>query len=347
MDEIIIKSLQARTSPEEEARLRAWRLQSPDNDRLYRTLSRIWVVTGAAAPAASDAPPALSDVLATAPFAEGAAGRQGRRVRVVGRDDQIDAPVGVTTSPWLRRAAAGALAASLVAVGLGLGLTVAQEQNDDSAMLAESETVTGPGEMTTLTLADGSSIRLGPQSRLRLSDGRVRRLAWLEGRAFFGVEADSTRPFVVRTPSGNATALGTRFEVNTEDEFRVLVVEGRVSVTAGGAQVAVAGGEMSRSVGGGPPATEMVEDVYQHLEWLGDAVVFSATPLERVVEELERQYGAEITIADSALRELAVTAAFTGRPIEEVIVVICEAISAECDVEGDGIRIRARSADGR
>jgi ferric-dicitrate binding protein FerR (iron transport regulator) len=339
--ELIISSLHCRTSPQDEARLVAWRTERRENELHYRAVSTLWAITGAAAPEAFADPPNVSEVVASARASEKVDSRQRGHVRVLEGLDHGRA-VARTPAPWRRVTAAGLVAASLVAVGAGLGVNL-DAGPESPPMLDESETVTGAGEMTTLTLADGSSIRLGPQSRLRLSEGRVHRLAWLEGRAFFGVHADSTRPFIVRTPSGDATALGTRFEVRAEEDFEVLVVEGRVSVTAGGAQVAVAGGELSRSVGGARPTTEVVSNIYERLEWLGNAVVFNATPLERVAEELEQRYGARVTIEVAALRELTVTAAFTGQSVDEVVAVICEAVGAECDVNEEEIRIRART----
>jgi ferric-dicitrate binding protein FerR (iron transport regulator) len=87
----------------------------------------------------------------------------------------------------------------------------------------------------------------------------------------------------------------------------------------------------------------VVSNIYERLEWLGNAVVFNATPLERVAEELEQRYGARVTIEVAALRELTVTAAFTGQSVDEVVAVICEAVGAECDVNEEEIRIRART----
>ena len=224
-----------------------------------------------------------------------------------------------------------------MAVGFGIGALNGEEEGP--ALLSGSEIVTGAGEMTTLTLGDGSSIRLGPQSKLRLSEVEDRRVAWLEGRAFFGIQADSTRPFVVRTAGGDAQVLGTRFEVRTEEEFRVLVVDGNVAVSAGGAELRLSEGEMSRSVDGNRPSTERVEDVYAHLDWLGNAIVFQATPLERALREIERRHGVLVELRDPALADMTVTATFTGRPVDQVIFVLCEIMNTTCEIEGDTVRI--------
>lgn len=335
MDDLIIRSLQGRTTPDEDGRIRVWRDRDPANERRYRALRELWSVVGAAAPAFADDPPDVAALLARAESGEAAATPwPSAPDRGFPEPDRAG---GDAARRWTRRAVAGLLAAGLVAVGFGIGAL--NEEEEGPALLSESEIVTGAGEMTTLTLGDGSSIRLGPESKLRLSEVEDRRVAWLEGRAFFGIQADSTRPFVVRTAGGDAQVLGTRFEVRTEEEFRVLVVDGNVAVSAGGAELRLSEGEMSRSVDGNRPSTERVEDVYAHLDWLGNAIVFQATPLERALREIERRHGVHVELRDPALADMTVTATFTGRPVEQVIFVLCEIMNTTCEIDGDTVRI--------
>lgn len=334
MDDLIIRSLQGRTTPEEERRLRVWIGREAENDRRYRVLRRLWWLAGVAAPRreGEDIPdPAAIIARAEARLAHVGADRDAAPSGGEGRP-KVGSP-----SPWRRRAVVGTLAAGLVAVGFGMGALSGEP--DAPTLLSETEIVTGAGEMTTLSLGDGSSIRVGPQSRLRLSEEEGRRMAWLEGRAFFGVHADAQRPFTVKTSRGEAEVLGTRFEVRTEEEFRVLVVDGSVSVSAGGAELQLSEGEMSRSVDGKRPSTERVADVYAYLDWLGNAIVFQATPFERALREIERRYGVDVSLEDPALGDMTVTATFTGRPVEQVIFVLCEIVNATCTIDEDRIRV--------
>lgn len=349
MDDLIIRSLQGRTTPEEERRLRVWRGRDAENDRRYRALRGVWRIVGVAAPEREEDRPDPSAIIARAEAALAHAGRDGdgastvpsgvAPLRGTGKDPgSVSDPSGPSSGPsWGRRAALGALAAGLVAVGFGVGAILGEREMP--TLLSETEIVTGAGEMTTLSLGDGSSIRVGPQSRLRLSEEEGRRMAWLEGRAFFGVQADAERPFTVKTSRGEAEVLGTRFEVRTEEEFRVLVVDGSVSVSAGGAELQLSEGEMSRSVAGEQPSTERVEDVYAYLDWLGNAIVFQATPFERALREIERRYDVQVSLEDPALADMTVTATFTGRPVEQVIFVLCEIVNATCMIDEDRIRV--------
>lgn len=338
MDDLIIRSLQGRATPEEEERLRAWRRSDPDHEARFRALRDLWEVTAVAAPRDVRDLPDVHDLV------ERAEGRRGE-VQADSRDVDLHPSISRSgeasstreaSSPWLRRAALGVLAAGLVAVGFGVGTIVG---DDGSAPFAAREIETGAGEMTTITLADGSSVRLGPRSTLRLTEGEDRRTARLEGRAYFGVQTDSARPFVVDTEHGRTTVFGTRFEVRAEEEFRVLVVEGEVSVEAGGTEVRLSEGEMSRSARGGPPSRERVADVYTQLDWLGDALVFQGTRLDRALSEIEARYDVDIGLMDRSLAGHTVTATFTGRPIEHVVLVLCEIVNTTCAIDDDRVRI--------
>jgi transmembrane sensor len=239
---------------------------------------------------------------------------------------------------WITQVAFGALAASLVAVGFGLaGLG----RGERSSPFAGSEVVTGAGEMTTVTLVDGSSIRIGPSSRVVLTEDSEGIVAHLTGRAFFAVHSDPSRRFRVISDHGAAMVFGTRFEVRTEDEeFRVMVVEGRVRVSsADGAEVDLQESEMSMSDRGAPATKSRVADVFQQLAWMGNSLVFQGTPLHRVAAEIEHQFGVAVVVEAPELSELTVSVSFTDEELDDVISVVCEIVGALCLIEDDRVRI--------
>jgi transmembrane sensor len=200
--------------------------------------------------------------------------------------------------------------------------------------------------MTTVTLPGGTVARLGPNSTLRFpaeeagSDQGV----WLEGRAFFGVQPNPSRTFTVDTDFGEAVALGTRFEVRTEDdEFRVLVVQGLVRVSAAGAAVEIGPGGMASSASGSPPSAITVSDPEGELTWMGRTLVFRATPLSAAVAEIERRYDVDVEIADPTLASMEVTATFSGQPLDGVVLVLCQILNAECEMGGGQVRFEPRA----
>lgn len=311
MDELIIRFLQGEASEAEDRELREWRRASLDHERHYRQVERMWSLTGQAQP--REAPtvvPSAADLLGGRGAPEIRPRRSTRRSR------------------WLARAAA---AAAFIVLGLALGRSIGEESGD--VAYGATEFVTGASEVATARLADGSVIRLGPGSRLRVTGMRDARAVWLDGRAFFAVAKDEARPFTVHTRAGDALVLGTRFEVQVEqDDLRVVVVEGRVALEAAGEKVEVGAGEVSHAVEGAPPTVEKVKDVGSMLDWMGSFLVFESTPLRDAAREIEQRYGMRISLPDSALAEQTVTAWFSDQSAEKVLTVICRIVDAHCSI---------------
>ena len=163
---------------------------------------------------------------------------------------------------------------------------------------------------------------------------------WLDGQAFFAVAREDARRFVVRTRAGDATVLGTRFDVRVEEDgMQVFVVEGRVAHQAGGHEVQVEAMEVSRTTGGGIPSVEPIDDPEALLSWLGEFLVFQTTPMREVARELERRYGVPVRLADPAVAERTVTAWFTNESLEHVLLIVCRAADARCQIGENTISI--------
>jgi transmembrane sensor len=193
-----------------------------------------------------------------------------------------------------------------------------------------AEIVTGAAELATVKLADGTVVRLAPSSRLRVLGGRTREVT-LEGRAFFAVTRMPGQPFRVHAAGATANVLGTRFELATEGhDVRLTVVEGRVALASAERTVEVAAGEESGVRDGlvTPPAPLTTEPAAP--DWVGNFLTFQTTPLRDAAREIERAYGVNVVLRDSALGAATITATFTDRPARDVMDVVCMVLGATC-----------------
>ncbi|MCP4251092.1 MAG: hypothetical protein GY778_28985, partial [bacterium] len=143
---------------------------------------------------------------------------------------------------------------------------------------------------------------------------------------------DSIRPFAVETPAGRAEVLGTRFEIRAAgDSLRLVVVEGRVGLSAAGRSVEAQAGELSLITGGAPSQPEPV-DVWALLDWSQGLLIFQATPLQQALEEVATRFGRRAVIEDSTAAQRTVTAWFEDEPLQEVVTTICQVVGARCTV---------------
>jgi ferric-dicitrate binding protein FerR (iron transport regulator) len=76
------------------------------------------------------------------------------------------------------------------------------------------------------------------------------------------------------------------------------------------------------------------------LSWMGNFLVFQATPLDRVAAELERHYGVQVTLLGAGARQQEVTATFSDKTLDEVLRIVCKVVGALCVVSGDTVRIQ-------
>lgn len=235
-----------------------------------------------------------------------------------------------------------ATAAGIGAVAIGVQLN-RPAPPDPGPLFATGEFSTGPREAVTIRLGDRTIVRLGPSSVLQVDGTGGKRNVWLEGEAFFAVAHHPAAPFTVRTPSGTATVLGTRFDVSArESDLRLVVVDGRVRVEAGAVQQYVeelGPSQMVQVVDAGRMYVSDVPDVYALLDWLEGALLFQSTPLSKVASELEHRYGIPVSLVDSTLMNRTITAWFTDEPLETAVTVICRAANVTCDISEAGVRI--------
>ena len=94
---------------------------------------------------------------------------------------------------------------------------------------------TGENEQQTVSLPDGSSILLYPDTRIEIpkdynQSGRV--VAFKSGEAFFEVKHDDRIPFIVDMGTTNVKDIGTSFLIlKRKDSIKVSVTSGEVAFT--------------------------------------------------------------------------------------------------------------------
>jgi transmembrane sensor len=173
---------------------------------------------------------------------------------------------------------------------------------------------TAAAERKVITLDDGSTITLAPNSSLGITrfSGGERRVT-LEGQGYFAVAPVSNAPFVVRTGTIATTVLGTAFTVKRysgDRAVQVAVMQGKVSVGRDGASmqsVTLSAGDMvyaDDSVTRRVP----VENIRDYDAWTKGALVFRGIPVSEMLRTVGAWYGYDFKLADSTLMRQHVNA---------------------------------------
>ena len=205
------------------------------------------------------------------------------------------------------------IAAVIVTVSALTGLATVYSSKPVERTFA---TVTGGREI--VSLADGSTIELNTDTRLRLIQGKAGRQARLEkGEAFFQIKHDAAHPFIVIAGDHLVTDLGTKFVLRRDrDELKVSMLEGSARVDGIGS----ANNSASATLTPGDVAVATVDTLViakrperqlkNDLSWRRGLLVFSNTPLNDVVAELNRYNAVKLTVADPKTAKIEIGGTF-------------------------------------
>jgi transmembrane sensor len=199
----------------------------------------------------------------------------------------------------------------------------------DPSLLLTADHRTAPGERSTVTLADGSTVTLGPATALAIKySDTERRLELLAGVAYFRaapLRGDERRPFIVQAANGTVRALGTEFAIDRlANSVEVVVAEHDVAVTLADGirrEIVLAPGQALRYADAGLGPVRQV-NVGMATAWQRGRLIFDQMPLGDVVTELNRYRRGRIMITDDALSAKSVSGVFDTANPDNVLTTI-------------------------
>ena len=157
-----------------------------------------------------------------------------------------------------------------------------------------------------MVLSDGTKVWLNAESQLEYPTmfTGAERIVKLSGEAYFDVESDAERPFVVQTGITKTCVLGTEFNVRNykNEELSITLVEGQVRVSNQKNQetVFIYPNENLRVLDNGTYEKKKV-DVSTYVSWTKDLFYFDNVSLDKIIYELGRWYDVDIYIGDESL----------------------------------------------
>jgi transmembrane sensor len=237
------------------------------------------------------------------------------------RDDSVPPPSSAASlgpRRWLYHRKFIALAASVAALATLAGAWA-------WLALFSSLYSTAIGEQRSIGLADGSTVSMNSQSKVRVRYSKSERAVdLLEGQALFHVAKDHARPFIVSADGTRVRVVGTQFDVYERRSGTVVtVLEGEVAVLApvdadaqqprGGSALPNTPPDDTRtsaisvSAGEQLTVTPKVARKAEHpnmvaaTAWTERRIVFESATLSEVAEEFNRYNARQLVIEDPGL----------------------------------------------
>ncbi|WP_347987627.1 FecR family protein [Methylomonas sp. AM2-LC] len=177
----------------------------------------------------------------------------------------------------------------------------------------QADYYTSVGETQTVQLKDGSSITLNTDTAISVAyKNDERYIHLLKGEAYFDVQPDTTKPFVVDSGNTETRVLGTRFIVQeTQTEDKITVIKGLVQVSNVELQqrALLHPDQQVTNTNAGLTAVQSIIN-NQHSTWLNGRLSFQDTPLADVIREMDRYLPGVILFSDSHLKTYRINARF-------------------------------------
>ncbi|WP_106830814.1 FecR family protein [Parabacteroides pacaensis] len=187
-------------------------------------------------------------------------------------------------------------------------------------------TTSGVRNIESVVLPDGSTVQLGPSSKLTYPDkfATGKRIVELSGQAFFDVAKDKTKPFIVHSKDMEVTALGTAFEVfnyDQENKIETILLQGKVKIdltTTSGKihkkDIYLSPNEKLTFIKDSRNVVIETVDADKYTSWRSNGILsFENEKLSMIIPRLEQWYGRKIICQ----KDLADTYRFTFKVRDE------------------------------
>ena len=298
---LLLKYISEKASPEEQTQVEAWLAEDASNSDTLLQVARIYH-----------------------------AQRTQRRIRQ--RDTmQALSRVNHRIGQRLRRIILRrlAVAASLLIGLLGIGSTVWQRQNQQDELQPQMITMsTNAGIRSRLTLPDGTSVFLNAGSTIVYPSqfDRNERRVQLSGEAYFKVEQDISRPFIVSVANNgiNIRALGTEFNLQAYEKdslVQVALIEGSVQVGLQDQKEMVQLAPSNMAAFDTRTGKQSITNINiaQITSWMDGRLIFKDTPIPEVLRQLTHFYSVDFEVQNTVINGYTFTGTFENRPLFQIL----------------------------
>jgi transmembrane sensor len=321
----LARYLSGEVGPAEAARIRAWIERDP---RRQATVDRLRAAWTAAPLAEFDADDALWRRMS-------AQLDQPPAPALISPARRVSAPRRVALLSRRRRSWPIAAALVIAAGAAGAWAVAHLVAADRTGSVASHVYATRAGQVATIELADGTHIVLGAASTLRLPNDveDAQRDVYLEGKAYFVVNHNPARRFVVHSARAVTEDRGTAFSVEdyaSDSNAQVLVAAGSVALRsalpiAGRQLVVLTSGQLGRLGRDGTHEVREQIDPAKYLAWTRGRLAFWRAPLSTVGRELTHWYDVDIVI-DPRIAGVTISGEYAGdQSVDEVLSLIAHA----------------------
>lgn len=244
---------------------------------------------------------------------------------------------GTSTSSTARRRRIWAVAATILLLAT-LSVFFLRKGGDPQTLIAETQATAQE-----ITLADGSQVTLRPHSRLKYPDqfaGNQRRLELEAGAAFFDVERNPEKPFIIDAGPSRVEVKGTSFSVTRDgSNTSVAVKTGKVRFYLPDnqdADVTLTPGQKA-DLNPETQKTATATTTENEFSWVTGRLKFDNAPIPQILDDVSRHFNIPIVKKGEMEAYGNQTTEFIDQTLQEVLEEMKVVMHIEYRIENDTV----------
>lgn len=206
---------------------------------------------------------------------------------------------------WLKYAA-------IIILSFSAGLSAIYFSGVKKHKIAYSSITCPKGQITNLTLFDGTKIWLNSESTIKYASdfNSSNREVFVEGEAYFEVTHNKKNPFIVHLKKSDIQVFGTSFNVKSypeSDDVEVILLKGKIEfITNTGSVMLKPNEQVIFSARQGTVKKAQV-DTEKTLGWKDGEYFYSNEKLASIIQQIQRWYGVEIVLKNKTIQDYTFT----------------------------------------
>ena len=320
---MLIKYLLEETSPDEVTAVESWIEADPKHKKHFEEFRWVWIKS--------------KDLVQADNIDEDAAWERFQTLREANqKKGHPKAQQRFLTSAWARVAAAFVLLGAITAIVLSFLPHSGKALYSNVALVAEQETVKE-------LLLDGTLLTLNKNAKLSYSQkwlGNNRHVKLEQGEAYFEVEKNPKRPFVIDVGELEVKVLGTSFNIKkTKERTIVIVDEGVVQVSTGTDELLLQENEKAiiYNDNGDMEKSASTDQLFKY--YVSKEFVAKNLKLTTLVEALNTAYNSEVEVLSERAKEMSITTTLAYGSLKDNLEIISQTLGVTVSQKGDNIII--------
>lgn len=234
--------------------------------------------------------------------------------------------------------------AAVAVLIISLGFYLTWPQLGKRILPSDLTTISVPDrQKKQITLADGSKVWLNAGSELRYPEtfnGESREV-YLSGEAYFDIQHEDSKPFLIHTGKVLTTVLGTAFNIKEDQNahtIEITVTRGKVSVADEGKLLGILtpNRQLSINLLNRIP-TEKNVDAKAVIAWQDTDILFDDITFAEAAIRLQQHFHVKIAFSNDQLKNCRFSgSALNGDNLEKILKVICAFNHATWETKPDG-----------